>query len=152
MPKNKAVEDENRPAQVARGLPTQPARRLWVAHRHLLPLPVILVIHPAITCGPAQMTSQKLPTTTALRALTTTSKVRRKICLAQTAEQLRLQFGVVTCVGKWCATHAACTSNCMVSIDHTRCVVTRFTLDDVAQRETSLTEEVSFQESRDEFS
>lgn len=143
MLKSKAVDGENRPVQVARGLQTQAARRLWVARRHLQPLPVILATLPVITCGPARMTSRRSTTTTAPRAPTTTSKARRKICPAPTVARLRQLFGVVTCVGKWCATRAACTLSCMASIDHTRCAVTRFILVDVAQRVTSLTEEVS---------
>lgn len=58
-------------------------------------------------------------------------------------ERQRQRSGVVTCVARWFAMHAACTLNCTVSIDRTRCVVTQSTHADVVQRATSPTEEVS---------
>lgn len=124
----------------------QLAKRLaWAAPRLLLQLLVKSLTLQETTCGPAQMIwpRETTTTTTARRMQTIISKAHRRTCRAPTVERQPQRSGDATCVVKWFAMLAACTSSCTVLIDRTRCVVTQFTHVDVVQRATSQTEEVS---------
>lgn len=117
-------------------------RREWADRHHSLPAQISATL-PGTIYGLAPMILRKTTTTTARKAATTISKVHKKICHAPIAARRRPQSGVVICVARWSAMHAACTINCMESIDRTQCVAIRSTLVDDVQRVISQTEEVS---------
>ena len=137
-------DDENRRVQVAQVFKMQ-LGKLAVDRLHLQQqLRVRFLTHQATICGQARMISRKATTTitTARRTPTTISRAHRRICRVQIVEPPQLRSGVVTYAVRWFAMLVVCTSNCTVSIDHTRCVATQSIHADVVQRVISQTEEV----------
>jgi hypothetical protein len=139
--KSKPAAAENKLAPAGLDSKTQLARSSE-DHRRSLELKSLTL--PRVISGREPMIFRRVPTTTtARRAPTTTSRVRKRIYRAPTAERQPQRSGDATCAVKWSAMLADFTSSCTVSTDRIRCDETRFTRADVARRVISRTEEVS---------
>lgn len=143
MRRSRPADDENKLARADQVCKTRLAKRS-ADRLHSPPLLAKSRTHLETTCGPAPTMSRRATTTTtARRAPTTISRVRRRICRARTAEPQPQRSGAATCAARWFATLADCTSSCTASTGLIQCAVTRFTHADVVPRATNPTEEVS---------